>query len=99
MDFPLYFPIQSLLNAVSSSEGVFDGERVDKMEDGARKLEKCARSSFVTEFKFDETAVEAHLWHSGLEGDLHAGARTRTLRRAMAESMIDLKGNARSTLR
>ena len=60
VDFPLYFPIQSSLNAVSSSAGVFDGERVDKIEEGARKLEKCVRSSSVTEFRFDDTAVEAH---------------------------------------
>jgi hypothetical protein len=49
------------LNAVSSSAGVFDGERVDKMDEGARKLEKCARSSSVAEFRFCDTAVEAHL--------------------------------------
>ena len=98
MDVPLYFPIQSLLNAASSSGRVFDGERVDKMEDGARKLEKCARSSFVTEFRFDDRAVEAHLWRSELEGVLHTGARTRTFRRATAESMIDLGGDARSTV-
>jgi len=61
VDFPLYFPIQSSLNAISSSAGVFDGERVDSMEDGARKLEKCARSSSVTEFKFGDVVVEAHL--------------------------------------
>lgn len=61
MDFPLYLPIQSSLNAVSSSAGVFDGERVDKMEDGAMKLEKCARSFSVTEFKFGDAVVEAHL--------------------------------------
>ena len=97
-DFPLNFPIQSLLKAESSSGGVFDGERVDKMEDGARKLEKCARSSSVTEFRFDDTAVVAHLWSDGLEGVLHAGARTRTLRRATAESMIDSEGDGRSTV-
>jgi len=96
VDAPLYFPIQSLLNAVSSSGRVFDGERVDRMEDGERKLEKCARSSFVTEFRFDDAAVEAHLWRSELEGVLHAGARTRTLRRATAESMTDLERGARS---
>jgi len=98
VDFPLNFPIQSLLNADSSSGGVFDGERVDKMEDGARKLEKCARSSFVTEFRFDDRAVDAHLWCDGLEGVLHAGARARTLRRATAESMTDLERDARSTV-
>ena len=89
MDFPLYFPIQSSLNGVSSSAGVFDGERVDRMEEGARKLEKCARSCSVTEFRFDDTTVEAHLWCGRLADGLHAGARTRTLRRAMAESMTD----------
>jgi len=61
VDLPLYFPIQSSLNVVNSSAGVFDGERVDKMEDGTRKPEKCARSSSVTEFKFDDVVVEAHL--------------------------------------
>ena len=61
VEFPLYFPIQSSLNAVSSSAAVFDGERVDRMEDGAMNLEKCARSSAVTEFKFGDTLVEVHL--------------------------------------
>ena len=90
VDFPLYFPIQSSLNAVSSSAEAFDGESVDKMEEGARKLEKCAKSSLVTEFRFDDTVVEAHLWCNKLDGDLHAGDRTRILRRATTESMTDL---------
>jgi hypothetical protein len=40
VDFYLYFPIQSSLNTVSSSAGAFEGESVDKMEEGVRKLEK-----------------------------------------------------------
>ena len=87
VDFPLYFPIQSSLNTVNSSAGVFEGESVDKMEEGARKLEKCARSSSVTEFRFDGTVVEAHLWCGRLEGVLHADARTRILRRATAKNI------------
>ena len=89
VDFPLYFPIQSSLNGVSSSAGVFEGESVDKMEEWARKLEKCARSCSVTEFRFDEMVVEAHLWCKKLEDVLHAGGRTRTLCRATAENMAD----------
>jgi len=91
VDFPLYFPIQSSLNGFSSSAGVFDGEKVDRMEEGARKLEKCVKSSSVTEFRFDDTVVEAHLWYSEPECVLHAGARAKTPRRATAESMIDFE--------
>ena len=89
MDFPLYFPIQSSLNADSSSAGVFEGARVDRIEGGARKLEKYARSFSVREFRFGDTAAEAHRWCSKLEDALHAGAWARTFRRAMAESMTD----------
>ena len=87
VDFPLYFPIQSLLNTVSSSAGVFEGESVDSMEEGARKLEKCLKSSSATECRLGERAEEAHLWWNAPEGVLHADARTRTLRRATAENM------------
>ena len=89
VDFPLYFPIQPSLNTASSSTGVFEGERADKMEEGARKLEKCARSSSVTEFRFDDTAVEANLWCNKVEGVLHADARMGTLRRATAKNMTE----------
>lgn len=87
VEFPLYFPIQSSLNTVSSSAGVFEGESVDRIEEGARKLEKCARSSWVTEFRFGGTVVEAHLWCNKLEGALHADAWTKTRRRVTAMNM------------
>lgn len=89
VDFPLYFPIQSSLNTVSSSAGVFDGERVDRIEDGARKLEKCARSSTVTEFRFDATVVEAHLCCRRPEDTLQADAWVKSLRRAMVENIAN----------
>jgi hypothetical protein len=57
----LVLPHQSSSNGVSSSAGVFDGERVDKMEERARKLEKHARPSSVTEFRWCYyTVVETH---------------------------------------
>jgi hypothetical protein len=87
VDFYLYFPIQSSLNTVSSSAGVFEGESVDKMEEGARKLEKCARSSSVTEFRFDDTVAEVHLCCNKLGGALHAGALTRCLLQATAKNI------------
>lgn len=96
VDFPLYFPIQSSLNAASSSAGVFDGERVDRMEDGGMKLEKCARSSSVIEFKFGDTVVEVHLLRSKLEDGLQACERARTRCRATTESMADVDPVARS---
>jgi hypothetical protein len=86
VDFHLYFPIQSSLNTLSSSAGAFEGESADKMEEGARKLEKCARSSSVTEFRFDDTVAEAPLCCSKLGGVFHAGALTRCLRRATASA-------------
>ena len=89
VDFPLYFPIQSSLNTISSSAGVFEGESVDNMKEGARKLEKCAMSSSVTEFRFDDTAVEANLWCNQPEDVLNADARTENLRRATARNMTE----------
>jgi hypothetical protein len=87
VDFPLYPPIQSSLNAVSSSAGVFEGGSMDKLEEGDRKLEKCARSSSVTEFRFDYTVAEAHLCCNKLGGALHAGDLTRSLPRATAKNI------------
>ena len=70
---------------------MFEGESVDKMEEGARKLEKCARSSSLTEFRFDDEVVDDHLWLDKLEDALHADALTRTFRRATARNMTRRK--------